>query len=227
MTALPERRRVVLIFHGIGEPSRWATADERRYWCSRQQWPGIIDALADARREGAGVEITFDDGNTSDVEDGLPALLERALTATFNVCAGRIGQPGYLDDRAIAHLHGAGMSIGSHGWNHVDLRTLPERELLRETEGSRQRIAEAAGAPVASFAVPFGSYDRRVLGHLRTYTTVYTSDCTAAAKGAWIVPRWSYVQGWTPGSVRRLLAGGESLRHRWRQSGAMVVKRWR
>lgn len=220
-------RRVVLNFHGIGDPPRGVPSDEQPFWCPRREWPGIVDALADATRDGSRVEVTFDDGNASDVEDALPALLERDLTATFHVCAGRIGQPGYLDERALLHLRDAGMVIGSHGWNHVDLRTLSEAELVHETRDSQQRIAEACGVPVTGFAVPMGRYDRRVLRHLRDYATVYTSDTTSAARRAWLVPRWSYVQGWTARSVSDLTHAGESPRHRLRHRASMLAKRWR
>lgn len=187
----------------------------------------MADVLAEASRYGSRTEVTFDDGNASDVEEALPALLERGLRAVFNVCAGRIGQPGYLDAGALAQLREAGMVVGSHGWNHVDLRGLPEADLVQETQGSRRRIAEVSGMPVSHFAVPFGSYDRRVLRHLRNYPTVYTSDSTSVTRPGWVVPRWSYTQSWTPTSLRRLADNGGSIRRRSRQRGAMLAKRWR
>lgn len=220
-------RRVVLNFHGIGDPPRGVPRDEHPFWCPRNQWPRMVDALAEAVRDGSPVEVTFDDGNASDLEDALPALLERNLTATFHVCAGRIGRPGYLDEPALVRLRDAGMVIGSHGWNHVDLRALTEQELIQETHESRTRIVEACGAPVTDFAVPLGSYDRRVLRHLREYRTVYTSDATTARQPTWLVPRWSYVRAWTPQLVGDLARGRESARHRWRQRASMAVKRWR
>ena len=48
------------------------------------------------------MRISFDDGNASDLEIGLPALLERGLTATFFVLAGRLGRPGSLDADEVA-----------------------------------------------------------------------------------------------------------------------------
>ena len=119
------------------------------------------------------------------------------------------------------------MTIGSHGWNHVDLRTLAESELSRETRDSQSRISGACGSAVTSFAVPLGSYDRRVLRHLGAYATVYTSDATSVGRRTWIVPRWSYVRGWTGESVTHHLESGGSPWHVIRQRAAMVAKRWR
>lgn len=214
-------------FHGIGDPPAEVPWDERPYWCPLGEWRALVEVLGEASRGGSPVEITFDDGNVSDVEVALPALLEHGLRATFHVCAGRMAQPGYLDEGAIRHLRDAGMAIGSHGWHHVDSRALSREDLVRATRDSAERIAAACGSPVTTFALPLGSYDRRVLQHLRHYSTVFTSDATRAAPGTWLVPRWSYVRGWTESTVSDLTDGVESPRRRCRQRASMLVKRWR
>lgn len=220
-------RRVIVNFHGIGEPPGTAPADELEYWCPAVEWRRLIEVIAEASLEGWRVEVTFDDGNASDVEQALPALLEHQLTATFHVCAGRIGRRGYLDEGMLNKLRTAGMRIGSHGWNHVDLRVLSDADLDKEARESQLQISDACGAAVTAFAVPLGSYDRRVLRQLRPYGTVYTSDATVAVEGSWLTPRWSYVRGWTAESVGNLARRGESMPHRLRQRLAIQAKRWR
>lgn len=42
------------------------------------------------------IELTFDDGNASDLTIAAPALQARGLAASFFVCASRIGQAGDL-----------------------------------------------------------------------------------------------------------------------------------
>ncbi len=105
------------------------------------------------------IEITFDDGNVSDTEVALPLLCDRDLTASFFVCAGRIGEDGYLDAAVIRQLAAAGMGIGSHGWSHVDWRATDDETLAREIDGAREVLAETLAAPVDEVAIPFGSYD--------------------------------------------------------------------
>src|SRR4051812_10128402 len=107
--------------HGIGpRPARPLDRGEDQVWITVEQFERLLDAAA-GRPE---VTITFDDGNASDVEIGLPRLLERGMKARFYVCAGLLGEPGRLDDAAVRELHGAGMLIGSHGWSHRDWRCL-------------------------------------------------------------------------------------------------------
>lgn len=225
MAASGRRRRLVLNFHGIGTPGDDVPADEVPYWCPADEWPALADALAEvAGSAEVALEITFDDGNLSDVTHALPALVERGLAATFFVCAGRVGAPGYVGVLELAELQAAGMLIGSHGWDHLDLRRLDRAALQRETDGSRHRLSELVGRRITEFAVPFGSYDRRVLRHLRRYRHVHTSDGGRAPATSWVVPRTSYVRGWGPADVRSLAWDPESPPERVKRLAKRLAK---
>lgn len=202
--------RLILNFHGIGEPWEGVPAAERRYWCPTVDWIELADAIAvTGAREGVRIELTFDDGNVSDIEVALPALLERGLRATFFVCAGRLGLPRYLGAQDLRDLRSAGMGVGSHGFDHVDLRRLDPAALRREAAESREALQATGVGAVEEFALPFGSYDRRVLRQLRGYRRILTSDRGLAASGR-LVPRESYVRGWRPADVVRMATAGES-----------------
>ena len=101
-------RVVNVCFHGIGTPQRVLEPGEDSYWISRDTFLGVLDRVVDRDH----VRLSFDDGNASDVEFALPALLERGLTATFFVVAGRLDQPGSLSRDDVRRLHDAGMTIG-------------------------------------------------------------------------------------------------------------------
>lgn len=218
------KQKLVINFHGIGTPWDGVPAEEVRYWCPRPQWPALADELARQRDRDGGLEITFDDGNPSDVLDALPTLLDRGLRATFFVCAGRIGQPRYMDAAHLQELVAAGMGIGCHGWSHVDLRRVEDAGLRREVSDARDQIRQAAGAPVDEFALPFGSYDRRVLQSLRAYRRVLSSDGGGTSPGDWLVPRTSYVRGWEPKQIIDLAGTSQTLTGRIRKTLATTLK---
>ena len=67
----------------------------------------------------------------------------------------------------VRELHSAGHEIGSHSSTHPLLTELSDESVEQEVEGSRRRLSEAIGAPVASFSYPGGSYDARVLDAVR------------------------------------------------------------
>nr|WP_255622823.1 polysaccharide deacetylase family protein [Tessaracoccus sp. OS52] len=219
---------MIVNFHGIGEPTRGVPDDEVPYWCPIDEWPRFADALAEVPSDGAvRLEITFDDGNLSDVTHALPALVDRGLQASFYVCAGRLGKSGYVGPDEVRELGVAGMGIGSHGWDHVDLRRTDDSALLRETVGSRERLAETVGAEVDQFAIPFGSYDRRVLRHLRGYREVFTSDGGRAPSSSWLTPRASYVRDWQPAEISRMVRERVSLGDRVGRRLKTLVKSMR
>jgi peptidoglycan/xylan/chitin deacetylase (PgdA/CDA1 family) len=196
--------RIVFNFHGIGKPPGPIPSDETPYWCETDLYLRLLDAIVELRDDvGIPTEITFDDGNRSDLDIAAPALVDRKLGAMFFVCAGRLDDPRYLDAAALRALEDMGMVIGSHGHAHTNLRNSDDATLELETIGSRQSLAKLVRGNLDSFAIPFGSYDRRVLQALSEYTTIYTSDeIRAAGRGQRFVPRIAYVEGWTPATVR-------------------------
>jgi peptidoglycan/xylan/chitin deacetylase (PgdA/CDA1 family) len=216
--------RLVLNLHGIGTAPAGVPAAELRYWCSAPRFETLLDAVAPlAAESGLPIEITFDDGNLSDATIALPALVARGLRATFFVCAGRIGQPGYLDAAALRELRDAGMAVGSHGWAHRDWRRCDDAALQRETHGALGVLADCIGRTVDKVGVPFGSYDRRVLTQLRrcSVRAVYTSDGGRASEGAWLVPRHSWTDAWADATLRDLVTRPDAL---WLQTRRRAVR---
>lgn len=216
--------------HGIGSPARPLDPGEDRTWITVEQFDRLLDAAVGQPH----VTITFDDGNLSDLEIGLPRLLERGLTAEFFVCAGLLAEPGRLDASGVRELHGAGMLIGSHGWSHRDWRRLdwrrPEsQEIQDEMERARQVLGKLTGTDVSRVAVPFGSYDRHVLAALRRtgVTRVYTSDGGWARRGSWLQARSSIHSGDGPDWARRVMHDRPSLRQRLRSRAVRTAKRLR
>lgn len=219
------RRRVNVCFHGIGTPARRLEPGESPYWVDRDTFLAVLDAVATDPR----VRISFDDGNASDIEVGLPALLERGLSATFFVLAGRLDRPGSLGTHDVQALAAAGMTIGTHGMDHRPWRGLDPATRHRELEEARRVLAGVVRAPVTEVALPLGRYDRELLGHLRQlgYSAVHTSDRHPAREGAWLQPRFSVRAGDTAASVRSEMLGRQSPGRRAKRALVGTVKRWR
>ncbi|MBB2890148.1 polysaccharide deacetylase family protein [Flexivirga oryzae] len=202
--ALPAGRRVNVCFHGVDRPRRALEHGENKYWVSHDEFLRLADAFAtwDA------LSLSFDDGNVSDVEIVLPALVERGMTATFFVLAGRLDQPGSLTTGDVQELVEAGMTVGSHGWTHTPWTRLDGVELDREVIDARDLIAEITGAPVTTAALPLGQYNRAVLKAARHagYSTLFTSDRQTTGANSWRQARFSVQKGTTPESLTTAVA---------------------
>ena len=206
-------RVVNVCFHGIGAPQRRLEPGEDAYWISRDVFLGVLDRVA-----GRGdVRLSFDDGNSSDVEIALPALLERGLRASFFVVAGRLDRPGSLSRDDVRRLHEAGMTIGNHGMSHRPWRGLDPARRREELVTARTVLQDVTGSRVHDAALPLGRYDR----------TVQTSDRRWARSDHWLQPRYSIRSGDTVESVERDVLRRPPVTSRARGALVGTVKRLR
>jgi peptidoglycan/xylan/chitin deacetylase (PgdA/CDA1 family) len=219
------QRTINLTFHGIGAPERPLEPGEEQVWLDSAQFESALDGI----NGHAGIRLTFDDGNASDVDYALEALRRRGLTATFFIVAGRLGEPGFVDDTGVRTLVDAGMAIGCHGMHHRPWQRLDGQALEEELADARRLLEEVAGHPITEASCPFGAYDRRVLRTLREhrYRRAYTSDEGTTDPGAWLQARNTVTPENAHGLVDRILAGERSSAGVLRRRARTAVKRWR
>jgi peptidoglycan/xylan/chitin deacetylase (PgdA/CDA1 family) len=114
--------------------------------------------------------LTFDDGYQSVYTEAFPVLQRYGMSGTVFLMIGG-------DDRAsrdrlppfeerttlswpeIREMQRAGMEFGAHTLTHPDLTRLAPERVAFEMRESRDRIADAVGTAVRTFAYPFGRFD--------------------------------------------------------------------
>jgi peptidoglycan/xylan/chitin deacetylase (PgdA/CDA1 family) len=209
----------VLNFHLIGKPKRALAEGEEDVSLERGQFVEILDAVSD--RDD--VLLTFDDGNRSDVTAVLPELQRRGLQAQFFICPARFGTAEFVDESDVRELQLAGMSVGSHGMDHVQWRKLQPSALDREIVQAKRVLEETLQTPIDAAACPFGAYDRRALRALRGagFQRVYTSDGGAANAKEWLVARNTVRRSDSAESIERMLNQSSET-----ASLALKTKRW-
>ena len=98
-----------LVLHGVGKPERPLAPEEACVWLSQDTFEGILDELCQLND----FSLSIDDGNYSDVEVVVPALLQKGMKATFFIPAGKLGQRGYLGRKDV-------QSMAQEGWDTWD-----------------------------------------------------------------------------------------------------------
>lgn len=216
--------KIHLCFHGVGTCREEREPGESRYWMRESVFLGLLDALADHPH----VLLSFDDGNRSDVDVALPALMARDRTATFFALAGRLDDPRSLSAHDLHALRANGMSVGNHGWSHVPWRGLSTADGQREFFDARRALEDASGGAVIDAALPLGRYDRASLRRLKEagYRTVYTSDRFPARSGSWLQARYSVTADDTVDSVMAIVRHGPGISDA-RNLAKSLIKRWR
>jgi peptidoglycan/xylan/chitin deacetylase (PgdA/CDA1 family) len=218
LTEIRRRRSVVLGYHGIA-PSRrrddlsmLLVAPERfRTQLELLRSAGFrFVTLAELVGLAAGgvpppgyAVITFDDGMRNNHEVALPILSEYSIKATVYATIGFIDQtspwigPGgdgaMMTRGQLRDLVAAGWELGAHTMTHPDLSTLDYDACLREITDSRVALEEIGGAPVQTFAYPFGRYG---------------PEAMAAARDSGLIAAVTTGSGsWAPYEITRAMIG--------------------
>ena len=123
---------------------------------------------------GRSFAITFDDGYESVYKQAFPLLQLHSLTATVFLTIGD-GEGARAEGRLpsmqgrdmltwaqIREMHRWGIAFGAHTLTHPDLTRLPLDQVRSQICHSKRLIEDALGTRVASFAYPYGRYDRKV-----------------------------------------------------------------
>jgi peptidoglycan/xylan/chitin deacetylase (PgdA/CDA1 family) len=154
------------------------------------------------------IGITFDDAYDSVLRHAIPLLDSYNWPCTIYVVSSQIGGTSLWDDVAsrarlldattLSALAHAGHEIGSHSRNHRRIRGLDDASARDELRVSRASLESSIGAPVDSFAFPYGSHDARALQQVRD--AGYGSACT--------LKRWANGRRTNPLRLGRMSVGG-------------------
>ncbi len=106
--------------------------------------------------------FTFDDGHGSNF-DAASMLSEEGFSGDFFVNSSTINTQFFLTGSQLHEMANMGMSIQSHGHNHVFMSDLSQKELVEELRRSKSEIEDYTGVPVTIFAPPGGRINQRVV----------------------------------------------------------------
>lgn len=178
----PKKPITIVTYHSIGVPldpytvSPDAFARQMHFINENYSLLPLGDLFSHVERNGSlhrAVVVTFDDAFLDFFEVAYPILTDHNIPATVFVPTGYIG--GYngwdaggdtyrrkplMTEGQLSTLHEGGLiSLGSHTVDHVRMAQLPPADMQRQTLDSKSAIEEITGAPVTTFAYPYGQLD--------------------------------------------------------------------
>jgi peptidoglycan/xylan/chitin deacetylase (PgdA/CDA1 family) len=112
------------------------------------------------------VILSFDDAQGSQISEGLPQLRKREMTGTFFVMTVVLGQRSWMSRNDVKKLDDAGMTIGSHTWDHHPVTGYSGRDWKTQLQQSRETLEKIIKKPVRHLAYPYGSWNRVALPHV-------------------------------------------------------------
>jgi len=169
------RQNAVLAYHEVMPDSNYAYCVTSKAFAEHLRLFGT----AVKNNQQPPVEITFDDGEQSQLHNALPLLAEHSVSGRYFVTPGLIGTATkFLGWDELKTLQNAGHSIQSHGWSHKFLTFCSDSELAHELSASKQLLEQKLGAAVEEISVPGGRWNRHVIEACAAagYKRVYVSD---------------------------------------------------
>lgn len=101
------------------------------------------------------VAITFDDGPNPDyTESLLTGLKERGVCATFFLLGKEVEKYPHI----VADIYQNGHLIGTHSYEHVNLKNLCDEAAIEQVDKTNQAIHEITGEYPEYIRPPFGSW---------------------------------------------------------------------
>lgn len=158
------------------------------------------------------VVLTFDDGYRDAYENAFPLLRSRGMTATFFVVTDFIDEqrPEYLTWDMVREMYAGGMSIESHGRNHVSLKNKDADYLIWQALGSLETIEYELGVRPRFISYPAGDYDQTTIDifHSANYWAGFTTQqgATHSSDDLFRVKRVRVHGDTSPEQLLRLLA---------------------
>ena len=103
--------------------------------------------------------LTFDDTDLSQFEVALPVMEKYGFKGTFFIMTVTMGKPGYMSREQVKELSNRGHEIGSHTWDHQNMKKLPAEQYKIQVDKPNIQLKEITGKDTKYFAYPFGLWN--------------------------------------------------------------------
>jgi peptidoglycan/xylan/chitin deacetylase (PgdA/CDA1 family) len=129
--------------------------------------------------------LTFDDGYDNHYHIVFPLLQEFGMIGTFYLITSALDEQrrGYITWEQAAQMAEAGMEIGAHTKNHVELRGRSYDVLVYEVVGSIESVTAHIGRRPITFSYPVGRYDRDTLTFMASIQPIIA---VTTRSGIWV-----------------------------------------
>ena len=190
---------------------------------SLDEWVGCI--AANSLPPGRPVVITFDDGYADFLTNAAPRLEAAGFRATVFVVTGRVGATADWDKTSgpplkligwddLRLLEARGFSIGSHTTAHLDLTSLTDEEIERDSREARATLHRELGHDIDIVAFPGGTSDARsraalIRGGYRIGVEI-ADRCSTLSDDVGCLPRIEILAGDNMESFARKLGQGKA-----------------
>lgn len=113
------------------------------------------------------VMLTFDDTDLDQYTIAKPELDKYGFKAVYFVMTVSLGRPHYMSKEQVKELSDAGNVIGSHTWDHHNVKKYQGQDWATQIDKPTKQLEEITGKPIKYFAYPFGLWNPEAIPELK------------------------------------------------------------
>ncbi|SIR33722.1 polysaccharide deacetylase family protein [Pontibacter lucknowensis] len=113
------------------------------------------------------VMLTFDDTSLGQYTVAAPELEKYGFKGVFFIMTVSLGRPNYMSKAQVKELSDRGHVIGSHTWDHQNVKKYQGQDWVTQVEKPSRQLTEITGKPTEYFAYPFGLWNPKAIPELK------------------------------------------------------------
>ncbi|MBF9237656.1 polysaccharide deacetylase family protein [Hymenobacter sp. BT683] len=114
------------------------------------------------------IMLTFDDTDLDQFTVARPTLEQYGYKAVYFVMTVSLGRPRYMTKAHVKQLSDEGNVIGSHTWDHHNVKKYQGQDWVTQIEKPTKTLEEITGKKINYFAYPFGLWNAQAFPELKS-----------------------------------------------------------
>lgn len=113
------------------------------------------------------IMLTFDDTDLDQFTIAAPEMKKYGFKGVFFVMTVSLGRPNYMSREQVKQLSDMGHVIGSHTWDHHNVKKYQGQDWVTQIEKPTKTLEEITGKKIQHFAYPFGLWNPEAIPELK------------------------------------------------------------
>jgi peptidoglycan/xylan/chitin deacetylase (PgdA/CDA1 family) len=113
------------------------------------------------------IMLTFDDTDLDQFTEAAPEMKKFGFKGVFFIMTVSLGRPNYMSRVQVKNLSDEGHVIGSHTWDHHNVKKYKGEDWVTQIEKPTKTLKEITGKEIKYFAYPFGLWNREAIPELK------------------------------------------------------------
>ena len=113
------------------------------------------------------VMLTYDDTDLGQFTIAYPEMQKYHFKGVFFIMTVSLNRPNYMSREQVKELSDAGNTIGSHTWDHHNVKQYKGNDWKVQIDKPTQQLEAITGKPIRYFAYPFGLWNEQAIPELK------------------------------------------------------------